>query len=388
MGSGHFLVEVTEYIARRLVEADLLPPPLRAGPNPPSAIPLGKGELGSPVDELAYWKRRVAQSCVYGVDLNPLAVDLAKLSLWLITAAQDRPLSFLDHHLPLANHAIDRRQAVPPEFDLWLAGADVLAQRWRFFHWELEFPEVFFDRHGQSLGTRAGSDGVIGNPPYVRQEDLGPLKPYLEAAYPGTHHGMADLFVCFFNRGLRLTRAGGRMSYIATNKWLRAGYGEPLRAYFAAEGALEQIVDFGHAPIFPDADVFPCIIVLEKPAPDAGHGATPEREVQVTVFPRDPLGKVELDRYVREHGHCVPQGRFTWAVWSLEPAAVNDLLAKIKRAGVPLAEFAGVKPYYGVKTGLNEAFLIDTPTSERLVKADPRCAEIIKPYLRGQDMTR
>jgi hypothetical protein len=71
-----------------------------------------------------------------------------------------------------------------------------------------------------------------------------------------------------------------------------------------------------------------------------------------------------------------------------ETSEVDDLLAKIRRAGVPLAEFAGIKPLYGIKTGLNEAFLIDTPTRNRLIREDPRCAEIIKPYLRGQDIKR
>ena len=90
MGSGHFLVEVTEHIARFLVELDVAPEDVESD-----------GEA-----ELAYWKRRVVQSCVYGVDMNPLAVDLAKLSLWLATVAKDRPLSFLDHHLRHGNSLI------------------------------------------------------------------------------------------------------------------------------------------------------------------------------------------------------------------------------------------------------------------------------------------
>jgi type II restriction/modification system DNA methylase subunit YeeA len=93
MGSGHFLVEVTEHIARFLVELDTSPED-------------AEGEA-----ELAYWKRRVAQSCVYGVDANPLAVDLAKLSLWLATVARDWPLSFLDHHLRCGNSLVGARIA-------------------------------------------------------------------------------------------------------------------------------------------------------------------------------------------------------------------------------------------------------------------------------------
>ncbi len=99
MGSGHFLVEATEYIARFLVG-------LGAGQDRAAdAAGEGAGGYGDEA-ELAYWKRRVVQSCIYGVDLNPLAVELAKLSLWLATAAKDRPLSFLDHHLRCGNSLI------------------------------------------------------------------------------------------------------------------------------------------------------------------------------------------------------------------------------------------------------------------------------------------
>src|SRR5262249_14831054 len=103
---------------------------------------------------------------------------------------------------------------------------------------------------------------------------------------------------------------------------------------------------------------------------------------------REALRLVQLDGYVRKYGHPVPQARFTAAPWSLEASDADDLMAKTKRAGVPLAEFAGVKPYRGVLTGLNEAFLIDTPTKERLVRDDPHSADVIRPFLRGQDMNR
>jgi hypothetical protein len=490
MGSGHFPVEATEYIARFLVE-HIQQPPADAG-----------GEA-----DLAYWKRRVAQSCIYGVDLNPLAVDLAKLSLWLATVAKNRPLSFLDHHLrcgnsligarladlkigtaavkkiskktqatltqgahvsqsvlfddeslrqamttavdlmwliesspaqtvadvkeqeqiygdlrrrltdkygmlanlvgathfgltvesalwkSLADYATGRISIAPPQFDSWLQAAAAFAAQYHFFHWELEFPEVFFNRHGQLKGASAGFDVVIGNPPYVRQEELGQFKPYFAAMYPETYRGVADLYVYFYQQGLRLIRVGGRMSYIVTNKWMRAGYGEPLRAFFAKEGALERIIDFGHAPIFEDADVFPCILVLEKPMPLLEQYGQSERRVQVLNFPRENLGqatrnKGSLARYINEHSHNLSHSRFGSTPWNLEVSAVDDLLSKIRRVGVPLVEFASIRPYRGVLTGLNEAFLIDTPTRNRLVRDDPNANEILKPYRRGQDIKR
>jgi hypothetical protein len=315
MGSGHFLVEATERIARFLVELG----------ETPDDIETGGGEA-----DLLRWKRRVAQSCVYGVDLNPLAVELAKLSLWLVTVTEGRPLSFLDHHLrcgnslvgvhiselqlddtrkkktkkddeaqlsmigdpafrdsvraavgnvlsieenpaetvedvreqervyfelreelnrryarladlatathfgveidpslwkPLADYAVGRVTYAPPQFQRWLDESTEAAAEHRFFHWDLEFPEVYFDGQGRQRGDDAGFDAVVGNPPYLRQEALGPaIKDYYEAAFPETYHGAADLYVYFCEQGLRQLRHGGRMSYIVTNKWLRGCY--------------------------------------------------------------------------------------------------------------------------------------------------------------------
>jgi hypothetical protein len=338
MGSGHFPVAAMEYIARYLVELGVRPP-ADAGDEP----------------DLAYWKRRVAQSCIYGVDLNPLAVDLAKLSLWLATAAKGRPLSFLDHHLRCGNALVgaraseldgttaprrakrSRREAAAveagqlallddaafagamgsavgsmwliegsagrtvgevkeqeriyervraglteryaaladlaaaagfgaaPERALWASLAEYAQKRdagafatpaferplallrelraaQRFFHWDLEFPEVFYDRHGRPRGERAGFDAVIGNPPYVRQEQLGPLKPFFQAAFPETYSRTADLFVYFFHQGVKLLREGGRLSYVVTNK--------VVRAFMRDQVALEQLIGLGDNRVY------------------------------------------------------------------------------------------------------------------------------------------
>jgi len=130
--------------------------------------------------------------------------------------------------------------------------------------------------------------------------------------------------------------------------------------------------------------VFPCIVLLRKPLREEPEE---DRSVRVVEFPREALS-ADIATYVRENAHTVPRKRFGKNAWSLETSDVDDLMEKIRHNGVPLAEFAGVKPYRGVLTGLNEAFLIDTPTKDRLVREDPRSAEIIKPYLRGQDIKR
>ncbi len=96
----------------------------------------------------------------------------------------------------------------------------------------------------------------------------------------------------------------------------------------------------------------------------------------------------DLSVQIAKEGIGVERTRLGADSWQLEPGGAFDLLAKISERGVPLAEFAGAKPYYGIKTGLNEAFLIDSRTRDALTARDPRCSAIIRPYLRGQDIKR
>jgi len=173
---------------------------------------------------------------------------------------------------------------------------------------------------------------------------------------------------------------------VVTNKWLKAGYGEEVRALFSdpRRAELTFLADFGHAKhFFPDADVFPSLIVIKRP-----NAGSPRPEVAVCVIPRDGVLTKNLASAVEAATFRLPRGVFTRESWALEPKPVMDLLDKIRRKGVPLTEYAGGKPFRGVLTGFNEAFLVDTPTRDRLVAADPECAAVIKPYLRGQDVRR
>jgi SAM-dependent methyltransferase len=301
---------------------------------------------------------------LYGVDLSKESVEITKLSLWLKTAERGRPLTILDDNIQQGDSIVD-----DPTYSETP------------FVWQERFADVFAD---------GGFDVVIGNPPYVRQELLSPIKPYLKEHYR-SFDGVADLYTYFYELGVQVLKPGGVLSYIVTNKWFKSGYGEALRRFFAEHTVFEQILDFGHAPIFEDADVFPCIVSVRKPeAPIKAAKAKPEPAAPVIVcpVPREKLADINLKQFVRQHGYEVPWSRFSEKAWSLEHPAVDDLMAKLRRVGQPLGEYLGTKPCYGIKTGLNRAFLIDSVTRGEIISSDPQSDELIKPLYRGQDVKR
>jgi hypothetical protein len=268
----------------------------------------------------------------------------------------------------------DRRRLTA---DTLVREAREIANHHRFLNWEIAFPGVWRDIASQ--GRSGGFDAVIGNPPYVRQEMIGALKPALAKAYD-TFAGTADLYVYFYEQGLKLLRPGGRMAYVVTNKWIKAGYAEGLRRLFAEDSWVEFMADFGHAKrFFPDADVFPCVIAVRKP----DGGPAPDT-FDLAVIPRDDVPRSGLAEAVRAASYPSRRDVLTPEPWTLEPPDVAALLAKIRANGVPLEDYAGAKPYRGVTTGFNDAFFIDAATRERLIAEDGSAAEIIKPYCAGK----
>jgi len=240
------------------------------------------------------------------------------------------------------------------------------------FEWRFEFPEVLNDD-----GDFVGFDVVIGNPPYIRQEEFSGIKPYLKAQFD-TFAGTADLYVYFVELSMRLLRKEGDFTFIIPNKWMRAGYGKNLR-YFLQKHYIEQILDFGDLPVFEEATTYPCIIQLRKTLPTKHFTVA---NIHTLNFPEGMPAYISENKISTLTGELQPEG------WTLADSKVQKLLAKIRSKGIPLGEYVKGKIFRGVLTGLNEAFVVDQNTRDRLIKEDPKSAEIIKPFLAGRDIKR
>lgn len=367
MGSGHFLVDVTTLMADQIVAH-------------PTTRRLS--EKSTDQDEVAYWRRRVVEASVYGVDLNPLAVELAKLSLWLTCIAVDQPLNFLDHHLRCGNSLVGARldalgqlpqkkkrkgghdqltmtfgpdlkravadtihviRAIEDEAsgdvvkvktkhrrwaaeilprlapykqvaDLWTnthfepgldedaylararellaPAAEVRRKRVgtkqvsvpaaplppyqghprRFFHWELEFPDVFFAEDGSPLPD-PGFDVIVGNPPYIDIKRLeGDIAEYIFRVF-STAQMRINIFAAFLEQEFGIIKhAGGQLGTIIPSAFLTQVSYATLRQLFLKDNWVRSVVRlpnelFGSAPGQVKVDT--CVVVVGRGNPPA-----------------------------------------------------------------------------------------------------------------------
>lgn len=321
-------------------------------------------------------KKRILLNNIYGVDIDPQAVEVTKLSLhlkvlegeseqsvsWQLKLFQERALPDLGNNIKCGNSLIG------PDFYDGQTALDLEGRlRVNAFSWKDEFSEIM---------SNGGFDAVIGNPPYVRQEALGEFKDYFQKHYR-VYHGVADLYAYFIERGVSLLRTGGIFSYIVANKWMRANYGEPLRRWLKQQH-IEEIIDFGDLPVFQKATTYPCILRISKEAPQDSFEVTQVKTLSFT----------SLSDYVDDDHYEVKQSELDDSGWSLADEKTQALLTKLKAEGMPLGEYVKEKIYYGIKTGLNEAFVIDEVTKKKLIAEDPKSAELIKPFLAGRDIKR
>ncbi len=291
---------------------------------------------------------------LFGVDVNAESIEIAKLSLWVKTARRGKRLDSLDDNLKVGDSLIEDSNYA------YLAHG---------FTWASAFPQVF---------AEGGFDLVLGNPPYVRQEMLGAMKPYLEKRFE-VYHGVGDLYCYFFERGINLLKEGGRLGYICSSTFFKTGSGKPLREFLRHKTQLEAVVDFGDLQVFEGVTTYPVIMTMQKTLP------CPDHALQFWKINALPLKSFQQD--FEANAAPYPQDALTTGSWELEHTTLKALRDKIRTGRKTLKQVYGT-PFRGVLTGLNEAFVIDTATKERLCAQDPKSADLLKPFLEGKDLKR
>ncbi len=250
------------------------------------------------------------------------------------------------------------------------------------FEWRFEFPEILDDD-----GNFQGFDLIIGNPPYIRQEEIKELKPNLAKNYK-VYKGTSDIYTYFYELGFNVLKdRGGVLSYITSNKYTRAGYGEALREFLLKNVSILDYIDLNGIKVFDSATVDTSILSFEKlKSKDSSfrYLALDNENLKACGY------SIDLCKDFKE----LSQKSLSKENFTFSDESTNSLKAKIERIGTPLKEWQGLNINYGIKTGYNEAFIISTEKRNEILEnckdeaEKERTAKLIRKMLRGRDIKR
>ena len=395
-------------------------------------------------------KKSIIQNNIYGVDIEKGAVDIARLRFWLSIVVDEEtpsPLPNLDYKIMQGNSLIesfmgvdlskltyekeykkdkgeislfddeknrlqktvshllssyyscsdhDRKvklqqeisdtinkqleaQAYNPEILRELRTIN-LAENNKFFLWHTWFSDVFSREDDKN-----GFDIVIGNPPYIQlQNNGGELAKLYEDCHFQTFAKTGDIYCLFYEKGWQLLRQQGHLCFITSNKWMRAGYGEKTRGFFAKHTNPKYLIDFAGVKIFDNATVDTNILIFGKS----------QNEYQTRCAVTDKLNKDSLknlsDFVQQQSVECRFDSSDSWVI--LSPIE-QSIKRKIESVGTPLKDW-DIQINYGIKTGFNDAFIINTEKRNEILdncsseEERTKTAELIRPILRGRDIKR
>ncbi|GAA9623152.1 class I SAM-dependent DNA methyltransferase [Helicobacter pylori] len=243
--------------------------------------------------------------------------------------------------------------------------------------WRFEFPEVLDDE-----GDFLGFDCIIGNPPYIRQEQIRDIKPLLQKQYQGFYNSTADIYTYFFALSYHLLKEKGFNAFITSNKYARAKYGAKLRELLLKKTTLVSYMELNALKVFESATVDTSIMNFIK--------QDPPKESGFKYYEPTPDDKNDLKsaRSLPMKQNALSTESFIFANTSL-----LNLRGKMESIGTPLKDW-DIQINYGIKTGANEAFIIPTEKREEILNAcktqeeRKRTETLIKPILRGKDIKR
>ncbi|MCJ7525314.1 MAG: Eco57I restriction-modification methylase domain-containing protein [Candidatus Aminicenantes bacterium] len=349
------------------------------------------------------FKRRCIEHSLYGVDIDPGAVEIAKLRLWLSLVVDEddikniKPLPNLDYKIVCGNSLFDVEKNLfnekffselekikplyfnetnPTKKQKYKKQIDDLICQITNGHKEFDF-EVFFS---EVFHKKGGFDVMIANPPYISVEKFARTAQQMEWKRRfKTYASRGDIYCFFYERGLELIRDGGVLTFISSNKFQRTGYGRGLRQLLGSH-CIQALIDFCELPVF-DAATDPMIVIINKGAPRMNH------EFPVVVI-KDEAEFGSLAESLATRGVRYKPEQLKVDGWSLEGNDGLSLVDKLRSKGIPLVQYVKGRFYRGVITGFNEAFVINRAKRDRLIQEDRKSTELIKPWIRGKDIKR
>ena len=343
-------------------------------------------------------KRNTIANSLYGVDLDPSAVDVAKLRLWLSLVVDEndydqiKPLPNLDYKI-MAGNSLDAARSVKNKGNLLYHDACSQMEKLQKEFYDLtdhaqknKKREAIavqrekcgnigaFDWYIDFFNVAGNFDIVIGNPPYIQIQSMDDATKALKPQYKSFER-TGDIYCLFYELGVTLLKRHGILTFITSNKWMRAAYGKSLRNFFLEYTKPIKVIDFAGNKVFDSATVDVNIMILEKEKSGEDISACTIKENCSN----------NMSDYV-EHNSVFTRFEVGQS-WAILSPIEQSIKRKIEAVGKPLKDW-DVKIYRGILTGCNEAFIIDGTKKDELIAKDPKSAEIIRPILRGRDIKR
>ena len=346
------------------------------------------------------FKRHAIRECLYGVDIDASAVDIAKLRLWLSLVVDEekretiQPLPNLDYKIVQGNSLLDVEKKLfiheslseldelkPLYFEETSTRKKQLYKRrieelireitggYEEFDFKMYFSEVFHEKKG--------FDVVIGNPPYISHDKINE-KQVLAKKFR-SYAAFADIYCYFIEVAINLQNDRGMLCFITSNSYIKADYGRPLRTLLLKKDHILCILNIENFQVFDNAIVNTAVLIARR----QHEQATPKCLIVNAQYD----GNVSFESFVNKNKFFYTQGHLLARSWYLLPAPQRSLKRKIEDAGKSL-EMYGTKIRLGIATGANKVFVIDEIQRDDLIKKDERNTEIIKPILQGRDIFR
>ncbi len=378
--------------------------------------------------EIDYGKKLyLIQNCIYGVDIQSIAIQISKLRFFLSLVIEQKnehiqPLPNLETKFITANTLIGLKQqnqmaiqnleieALRKKMELDRAthftikdkGEKLRLQKYaqkdrqtlqrllRKDGWDNENAQKIaqfdiFDQNATAdwydskwmFGIEKGFDLVIGNPPYISIAKM-ESKKTLKAQKFQTFANTGDIYSLFYEKGNQLLKQKGILCYITSRQWMHANYGKNTRKYFAQKTNPLILLDFAKVKIFENATVFVNILVSQN--------FDNQEQLQACALKGEKLPTEPLRTYFETNSFTLNQlGEQTWNVTDKLTQKVN---LQIEEKGTILKNWKGIQFYAGIKTGYNKAFHITKDIKNQLIAKDSKSKEVIKPLLRGKDIKR
>lgn len=232
------------------------------------------------------------------------------------------------------------------------------------FEWRFEFPEVL-----NAKGDFEGFEVIIGNPPYIQLQKMGAEADALQKSGYETFVRTGDIYCLFYELAQKLLKPNYFFGYITSNKWMRANYGEAMRRFFLEKTNPLLLVDFGGYQVFDSATVDANMLIAQKAQYDG--------EIATCLLDKS-LGSLEKMSVFIKQSRTIQRGLESKGGWVILSSIEASIKRKIETVGIPLKEW-NIQINYGIKTGLNDAFIINSNERQELLKNCPKADEIIRP---------